>query len=65
MNEAAEVPQVAFPGGVQYGARAQKQQALHERMIDGVIHDGDQRERRRRAHLNTREYDRESESGET
>ena len=42
MDEAAEVPQIALPGGVQYGTRAQKQQALHERMIHRVIHDGNQ-----------------------
>ncbi len=63
MDEAAEVPQIAFAGRVQYRTRAQEQQALHERMVHGVIHDGNQGERRGSAHADTGEYDRQPEAG--
>ena len=63
MNEAAQVPQVALPGCVQYRTGAQKQQAFHERMIHCVIHDGNQRERRRCAHPDACEYDRKAKAG--
>ena len=64
MDETAEVPEVALPGRVNDRARSQKQQTLHERMIHRVIHDGDQGERRRGAHVRTGEDDREPETGE-
>ena len=64
MDETAEVSEVAFTGGVQYGASSQKQQTLHERVVHRVVHDRDQGERRRGAHARTGEDDGESESRE-
>ena len=37
MDQAAEAPEVALAGRVQHRARAEKQQALHERVIEAVI----------------------------
>ena len=50
MDETAEVSEVAFTGGVQHGAGSEEQQALHERVVQRVVHDRDQGERRRGAH---------------
>ena len=64
VNEPAEPAEVALARGVQYRARAEEQQALHERMIDGVIEHGDQRQRRQRRHAHAAKDDGEPDAGE-
>ena len=34
MDQSAEAPEIAFAGGMQHRARAQEQQALHERVVE-------------------------------
>ena len=45
MNQSAEPAEIPFTGGVQDRPGAEEQQALHERVIEGVIQHRDQRER--------------------
>ncbi len=48
VDQAAEPAEIALARRVQNRARAEEQQALHERVIERVIEHGDQRERRER-----------------
>ena len=57
MNQAAQAPEVALTGGVQNRSRTEKQQTLHERVIEAVIQGGDQRERGEGIHAHAVEHD--------
>ena len=48
MDQPAELPEVALAGRVQHRARAEEQQALDEGVIEAVIKERDERERRER-----------------
>jgi len=49
---------------VQHGTGAEEQQALHERVVEGVIQHRDQGQRRERLHADALEHDGEADTGE-
>ena len=59
VDQPAQAPQVTLAGGVQNGARAQKEQALDERVIEAVIERRDQRECGEGVHAHTPKHDAE------
>ena len=63
MDQAAQSPEVAFAGGVQDRTRAEKKQALHERVIEAVIQSGNQRQRSERIHSHAMKYDGKTDAG--
>jgi hypothetical protein len=57
-------PEVAFARRVQHRARAEEEQALHERVVERVVEHCDERQGRQRLHADAAEDDREPDAGE-
>ena len=64
MNQPAQAPEVTLPRGVQHRAGAEKQQALHEGVVQAVIQRRNESQRRGQPHSGAEEHDRQAEPGE-